>query len=121
MQKLPSPVLVPTEDGNWLLDRDYFYCVKLGDRQLLGCVPAGYVTDLDSVPRIPIFYGWLKNRTRTAALLHDWLCYIGTSKSIADKAFLEMMRLEGVRHRYRYPIYWGVKYFGRVYSDLNKV
>jgi hypothetical protein len=121
MQKLPEIHLQPLKRGYWSVEKDYTYEIKLRNgNRLFGVVPAGYVCDLDSVPRLPVFYGWLKNRTVVAAIIHDWLCYVDTPKTIADEAFLIAMEMEGVRYRYRYPIYWGVKYFGKAYTDLKQ-
>lgn len=114
---LPEIHLQPLPRGSWVVVNDYEYSIPLGDgHTLFGVIASGFICDLDSVPRIPIFYGWLKNRTVTAAVIHDWLCTIDTPKQVADKAFLVAMKMEGVRHRYRWPIYLGVKYFGKTYK-----
>nr|WP_324259036.1 DUF1353 domain-containing protein [Cellvibrio fontiphilus] len=81
-------------------------------------VPKGFITDLDSVPRIPIFYLVFKGRTTKAAIVHDFLYTHGTNRKEADKTFLELMELERVRRRYRVPIYWAVRIFGG--SRYNK-
>jgi hypothetical protein len=60
-------------------------------------VPAGFVTDLASVPRLPVAF-WLAGDTaRKAALVHDFLYdrHLG-GRQIADDVFLEAMRCEGV-------------------------
>lgn len=76
-------------------------------------IPNGFITDLDTIPRVPIIYGWLKNRTAIAAAWHDYLYQSGFNRKWADQAFLYLMEKEGVRRRYRLPIYWGVRLFGR--------
>lgn len=76
-------------------------------------VPAGFVTDLDSVPRIPVVHTIFKGRAIVSAVIHDYLYRSGRTRSYADKAFLRAMEREGVRRRYRYPIYWAVRLFGR--------
>jgi hypothetical protein len=75
-------------------------------------VPEGYITDLDSVPRIPIFYLIFKGRTRKAAAVHDYMYGSGLNRKTADTEFLKLMELERVRRRYRLPIYWAVRIFG---------
>lgn len=75
-------------------------------------VPVGFETDLDSVPRIPVFYMVFKGRTRKAAVVHDFLYSTGHGRKDADDAFLRLMELEGVRRRYRLPIYAAVRIFG---------
>lgn len=118
---LPEIHLQPLPDSSWKVVKDYRYEIRLNDQvTLFGVVPAGFVCDLDSVPRIPVFYEWLKNRTVIAAVIHDWLYYMGALKETADLAFLAAMKMEGVRFRYRWPIYWGVKYFGNAYRKLSR-
>ena len=76
-------------------------------------IPVGFETDLDTVPRIPVFHMIFKNRTVFGAIVHDF-CYrnkLGKEKS--DKLFLYAMETEGVRKRYRIPIYYAVKFFGK--------
>lgn len=75
-------------------------------------VPEGFITDLDSVPRIPIFYLVFKGRTTKAAIVHDYLYSNSSNRKEADQTFLALMELEKVRRRYRLPIYWAVRIFG---------
>jgi hypothetical protein len=75
-------------------------------------VPEGFITDLDSVPRIPVFYLVFKGRTTKAAIVHDYLYASGVDRKNADKAFLQLMELENVRRRYRLPIFTAVRIFG---------
>lgn len=84
-------------------------------------VPAGFVTDLDSVKRWPVIYWLLKGRSVEAAIVHDYLYYEGAGKKLADSEFLRLMELEGVSARYRKFIYFGVKFFGGSrYNELKK-
>lgn len=56
-------------------------------------VPRGFITDLDSVPRLPVVWLLLKGRSRAAAVLHDWLYSEGlVSRTDADRVFLDAMR-----------------------------
>jgi hypothetical protein len=72
-------------------------------------------SDLDSVPReVPILYSWLKNRTVMGAFFHDWMYSKAIDRKVADDFFLMIMEYEKVKHRYRYPIYWGVRMFGHI-------
>jgi hypothetical protein len=75
-------------------------------------VPAGYSTDLDSVPRIPVAYAWLKGRATKSAVVHDWLYYNKYDRKKADKIFLNAMKDEGVAAWRRWPIYSAVRAFG---------
>lgn len=77
-------------------------------------VPAGFVTDLASIPR------WLwsvlppHGQYAKAAIVHDYLYTkaIG-SKAYADKVFLEGMEVLGVPKRKRKLMYTAVRLFGR--------
>lgn len=80
-------------------------------------VPAGAVTDLDSIPRIPVVYWLAKNRTREGAGVHDWLYRLQVGKEYADNAFHAAMIEEGVRKPYRGVIYTGVHLFGQSSYD----
>lgn len=73
-------------------------------------VPVGFEFDWDSLPRwLPVLYAWLKDRTNTAACLHDWLYYSGRfDKTTTELIFLDFMTLEGVKRRHRVPIFLGV-------------
>lgn len=79
--------------------------------------PAGYITDLASVPRLPLAYALFGDTSQRAAVVHDYLCdhYYKTCKwswvKCAD-VFLEAMKHEGVSLWRRQSMYWGVKYFG---------
>lgn len=103
------PELSP-HGNKWLLVRDWD-CMGF-------TVPAGFKTDLDSVPRLPLIHSWLKGRTKAAALLHDYLYSIRYERKLADDLFLEVMRLEGVKDRYALPIYWAVRLFGGSRYDV---
>lgn len=76
-------------------------------------VPEGFVSDLESVPRLPLVYVAFKNRAPKSAILHDWL--YGTrimSRQGADAAFLCAMEREGVSWWVRRAMYAGVRIGG---------
>ena len=84
-------------------------------------VPAGFVTDLASVPRVPIAYQLWGNRAHREAVIHDFLYQTHmTSKSIADKIFLEAMKVRGKPAHVRYPMYWGVVLGGKKSYSTGK-
>jgi len=77
-------------------------------------VPDRYETDLSSIPRFPPLFRtlFIKNgRHRPAAVPHDYLCRLGKEfpRRLADKIFLEAMKLVGCKRRVRYPMYWAVR------------
>lgn len=95
------PNLRPVKPGLWQL---------INPCRIRGfVVAAGFQTDLDTVPRLPLLYTIFKGRTVRAAILHDWLLYSGFPRSYADKMFLAEMRVERVPFYYRYPIFWAVR------------
>ena len=77
-------------------------------------VPAGYVTDLTSVPRFLWSIFPPHGKYAKAAIVHDYLYTnaIGT-KAWADEVFCEAMGVLGVPHWRKYLMYWSVRLFGR--------
>lgn len=79
-----------------------------------GVIPVDFECDLDSVPRhAGPLYAWMKGRTKLAAIVHDYCYRNRVPRKEADQYFLEVMEWECVRKRYRLPIYWAVRLFGR--------
>jgi hypothetical protein len=101
----------------WWLDGEMVYQSDLpGDdgNPVLVVVPDRFLTDLASIPRFPplLRHALLKNgRHRPAAVPHDYLCRLGMDfpRPLADKIFLEAMKLVGVSRWKRYPMYWAVR------------
>jgi len=97
----PLPYAPPQMDytllGSYVLSADF--TVTLGGRSWT--VPAGYRTDLATVPRI---FWWAIPPTgayEIAAVLHDWMITDGIAAGLvnsreADAVFRELMRLAGV-------------------------
>lgn len=76
-------------------------------------VPAGFITDIDSVPRVPFVYAKYKGMAVKSAVVHDWLCNasdVGWAE--AAHKFLLAMQDEGLPWEIRYPIYLGVRAYG---------
>ena len=92
----------------WQLTRTFMY---FGEDYTI-VVPFGFITDGDSIPRVPVLYALLKGRSVRAATVHDYLYSTQAGKAYADKVFLAAMKDEGLPARRRYPIYWGVALFG---------
>ena len=77
-------------------------------------VPAGYVTDLYSLPG-RILQRWQPDTARWAlpAILHDWLYDVGrVGRESADRILLEAMRQLGVRPLQRLAVWSGVRLGG---------
>jgi len=100
--------LLDNSDG-WRLDRPLVY-----DSDLVGRVtaPAGFRTDLASVPRVPIVYLMWGDRAHRESVIHDYLFRIDATPDVswskANRVFLEAMKCRGVAWWIRYPMYSGV-------------
>lgn len=104
--------------GTWQLlfpleyKSDYANCVLT--------VPAGFVTDFTSIPRIPLVFDWLGDRGNLAGALHDWL-YTAPhplgSRADADRVLREALIAQGVSRLRAWFIYFGVRVGGGKYYD----
>ena len=105
-------ILIDTNTGkDWYLHKDLIWQTE---KQLI-IVPAGFRTDLASIPRlIRSFYPKTGKQNR-AAVLHDY-CYrtpeLFDDKAKADRLFLKAMISCGVRKTKAKAFYRGVKWFG---------
>lgn len=77
-------------------------------------VPANFVTDGASVPRVPIAYWLAGGKAKRAACVHDYLYQTHSCRSRrqADLVFLEAMRVDGVGLWCREVMYAGVRLGG---------
>lgn len=117
-----SPVgVIPLGRDRWMTTEAARFCIDADIAWVIVEIEMGFVSDMDSVPReVPLAHAWLKGRTRTAAIIHDALYRAGIDRELADAAFIRAMKLEGVRKRYRYPIYWAVRWFGGKFYEKAK-
>ncbi len=74
-----------------------------------------FVTDIDTIPRIPLFYQVFKARAVASYVVHDWMYSRGIKRRVCDDIMLLLLEHEGVKKRYRYPIYAAVRLFGGAY------
>ena len=109
---LPQPVVTPHGSGLWKVVEPYKFNGFT--------VPAGFITDFDSVPRLPIMFAVFKDRTIAAALIHDFLYSIGHDREESDRVFLRFMVAEGVPCRYAIPIFFAVRLFGWIFHGPKK-
>jgi len=99
------------DDTHWRLLEPYAFASAVTGTILL--VPAGFVTDFASVPRVPIAYWLVGNTAHGAAVIHDWLYTTGAfPKETADAVFREAMRDAGVPWWRRWMMYLGVRWGG---------
>lgn len=106
-------ILTPLSDGrNWKLVEELLYETNVPKTHLI-TVPAGFITDFASVPRVfwRVIPPW--GKYGRAAVVHDWLYKEkGGDRETADLIFLEAMTFLGVAKWKRYVMYWAVRCFG---------
>lgn len=104
----PRPLLLqPIENGRrWLLIEPFEYldgvdCVH---------VPAGFISDLNSVPR-PLWWWMPKHEYAEAGIVHDFLYrYPGKrNREQVDKVHRRILELFGVRKSKRNAAYYGIR------------
>jgi hypothetical protein len=99
--------------GEWVVLNPLFY-TSLSNRTY--GIPAGFITDLASIPALlrPIFSQ--NGRGRKAAVLHDSrYCIKDGSRKEADDLFLEALERCGVGFFKRWAMYTGVRAGGWLY------
>lgn len=86
------------------------------------CVPAGFVTDLASVPHWLWSFLQPTGRYTKAAILHDWLIRSdsGVSRADADRIFYDAMMVLGVKPRLAWLMYRAVRIYS-IYSEFPNV
>jgi hypothetical protein len=101
------------DDGCWLVLRALLYWSALLDRMIT--VPAGFKTDLASVPRWPLAYWICGGLANEAAVIHDYL-YAShlVSRRQADAILREAAKATGVNWR-RWLMWAAVRCFGWLY------
>jgi hypothetical protein len=108
--------LIPGEECRWRLNSPLVYMSELVGRVE---VPAGFETDLSSVPRLPLIYWLWGGRAHREGVLHDALYRLDSkplvSFNTANKIFLEAMKSRGKPFWVRWPMYLGVCAGGRAF------
>ncbi|MCX8016371.1 MAG: DUF1353 domain-containing protein [Rhodocyclaceae bacterium] len=118
MSSFTTPAILEIVGANrWRLAEPFEYHVGAYPSEEVVRVPAGFETDLASIPRL--FWPILppQGRYAKAAILHDWLYALGpagdaAARRRADEIFLEAMAVLGCPAWQRRPIYWAVRLFG---------
>lgn len=99
------------DDGKWRLGKPLSYSSEVARRVIT--VPAGFETDLASVPRLPVVYWLCGGRANKPAVVHDFLYTKGALlRDVADAVFLEAMGVVGVPIVYRRLMWAGVRLGG---------
>ncbi len=111
------------DDKIWKLTKALIYWSDLLDSLVM--VPAGFETDLASVPRLPIAYTFWGGKAHREAVLHDYLYRIDAEPAVsfdqANSVFLEAMEARGKSRFIRWPMYVGVCLGGRSSYHQKKV
>lgn len=111
----PTLALERVDDKHWMLLRALYY---EGQTELFK-VPAGYKTDLASVPRVLQWFAPSSGQYTLAAVLHDHLCDRVAnglmSSHDADGLFRRVMAEEGVPVALRWLMWAGVRW-GSVFN-----
>lgn len=99
------------DDERWELVAPIIYRGKIDTF----VVPAGFVTDFASVPRVAVWLIPRFGRYTPAAILHDWLCGPGIRGGLiapvdADGVFRRVMRELGVPTVQRWLMWTGVRW-----------
>ena len=112
-----SPLEVSREKGlGWRLLRPFIYKSEVLKQTIF--VPAGYVTDFASVPRLPLAFLLTGDHAHASAVIHDYLVeYQAVPRPVADRVFLEAMEVEGVSWWRRKLMYAAV----RIYTGFTEV
>jgi len=113
---LNEPKLHPVGNGgDWALDEAFYVRIEdenSEDVPTTLAVPAGFSTDLASVPRLPLAYWWFAGRARRSAILHDWLYEMRYPRKWADNVFRAAMQTENVGTFARWAMWAGVRLGG---------
>lgn len=101
------------KSGEWKLDRDLIYQANGGE---IITVPAGFETDLASIPRAFQILIPVNGKHRKPAVIHDYLYANRIGKrGRADSVFLEAMKSVGVSWWKRRLMYAAVRVGGRFF------
>ncbi|OZU14097.1 phage tail protein [Salmonella enterica subsp. enterica serovar Altendorf] len=114
MSQFTTPaILEMLSHYNWRVHEPFEFYLSDDNSDVIS-VPAGFVTDLATVPRI--FWTLLPpdGKYAKAAIIHDYLYDNALrTKKEADLIFLDGMTVLGVPKWKRTIMYWAVRLFGR--------
>jgi hypothetical protein len=114
----PFPIyLTQIDDIHWALSRDISFRYK--NKTLV--VPAGFVTDLATIPKpLTAFYHRYGSHTK-ACIIHDFLYVNEYPKKFADNVFKSVLKASGVENPTRFLFVWGVRLFGGRLKSFKKI
>jgi len=99
------------DDGKWRLTAPLIYDSDVAGKVIV--VPTGFVTDLASVPRVPIAYMLAGGTSNEASVVHDYL-YTShiVDRETADAVLKEASAVTGVPAWRRWIMWAGVRIGG---------
>jgi hypothetical protein len=100
-----------TDDGQWILCAPLVYQSDVAQQTFT--VPAGFQTDLASVPRLPLVFLLAGDSARKASVVHDWLYTTHpVTRDVADAVLKEASLLTGVPKWRAWLMWAGVRIGG---------
>ena len=114
MSHFETALVAEAVDGGWSLHEDLIYHSDILGRVVT--VPAGYTTDLASVPRLLRWIVPVANaKNRKAAVIHDYLCTHGDgvvkNQKQSDRVFREALGVLGLGRFKSGALYFSVRTF----------
>ncbi|EMA4827255.1 DUF1353 domain-containing protein [Salmonella enterica] len=98
---------------NWRVHEPFEFYLSDDNSDIIS-VPAGFITDLATVPRIFWILLPPDGKYAKAAIIHDYLYDNALrTKYEADRIFLDGMTVLGVPKWKKTIMYWAVRWFGR--------
>jgi len=116
MSHYHSELILMAVKGGWAVVQDFTYTSEMLNKDIT--VPAGYFTDLASVPRLMRWLVPVANaKNRKASVIHDYLCTHGVELEIvhnqkqADLVFREALGASGLGKIKSGAMYYPVRTF----------
>ena len=109
-------ILEDNNDGTFTLVNSFRYHLGALDNDIIITVPAGFKTDLASIPAICSVIVPKLGKHNKGAVVHDYLYQMVREgkfdRTISDAVFYEIMKISGVRFTQRFLIYIILRSFG---------
>lgn len=97
--------------GSWKLMSDLLYQSDIA--KMVIKVPAGFITDYASVPRLPIVFLFCGDTASKAAVIHDYLYRSGIlPRNVCDAVLREAAVCDNVPKWRAFLLWSGVRMFG---------
>lgn len=120
LNRLCIEVADDQDNGQWVVTRPLVYESDVAGMTIT--VPAGFQTDLASVPRLPVVYLLTGGTSNEAAVVHDYLYSTGiVSRKIADAVLSEASKVTGVPAWRRGLMWAAVRIFGGSHFAASEV